>query len=52
MGEEQVNALEHEGLENLLNIPLVRYCNRRLYDELKRSYLSQEKWTIIRINVA
>ena len=26
------------GLENLLNILLVRYCNRRLYDELKRSY--------------
>ena len=29
-----------KGLENLLNILLARYCNRRLYDDMKAKYLS------------
>jgi hypothetical protein len=28
------------GLENLLNILLARYCNRRVYGEMKERYLS------------
>ena len=39
-----------KGLENLLNILLARYCNRRVYSEMKEKYLSQ-KGTIIRIAV-
>lgn len=39
------------GLENMLNIILVRYCNRRLYEELKGRYLSREKETLIRIRI-
>jgi hypothetical protein len=38
------------GLENLLNILLTRYCNRRLYDELKQKYLNQER-TFIQIRI-
>jgi maltooligosyltrehalose synthase len=30
-----------KGLENLLNILLARYCNRRVYGELKEKFLSQ-----------
>jgi len=41
-----------KGLENLLNILLVRYCDRRLYDQLKESYLNQEKRTIIQVKIA
>jgi len=29
-----------KGLENLLNILLARYCNRRVYDEMKEKYLN------------
>jgi hypothetical protein len=29
------------GFENLLNILLARYCNRRVYGELKVKFLSQ-----------
>jgi transposase-like protein len=38
------------GLENLLNILLARYCNKRSYGEMKERYLSANK-TIIRIAV-
>jgi transposase-like protein len=38
------------GLENLLNILLVRYCNRERYNKLKQKYLSQEH-TFIHIKV-
>jgi hypothetical protein len=38
------------GLENLLNILLARYCNKRVYSEMKERYLSANK-TIIRIAV-
>jgi transposase-like protein len=31
------------GLENLLNILLVRYCNNQLYNKIREKYLSQEK---------
>jgi hypothetical protein len=42
-----VDALEYEkGLENLLNILLARYCNRRVYGELKERYLSPKGTTI------
>jgi len=40
------------GLENLLNILLTRYCDRRLYEEMKESYLSHEKRTFIQILIA
>jgi len=40
------------GLENLLSILLVRYCNRRLYDRLRESYLSREPKTLIQITIA
>jgi transposase-like protein len=40
------------GLENLLNILLTRYCNRKLYDRLKESYLSHEKRTFIQVRIA
>jgi hypothetical protein len=39
-----------KGLENLLNILLARYCNKRFYGEMKERYLSQNK-TIVRIAV-
>ena len=29
-----------KGLENLLNILLARYCNKRVYDEMKEKYLN------------
>ena len=35
-----------KGLENLLNILLARYCNRRVYGELKERYLSAKRTTI------
>ncbi len=38
------------GLENLLNILLVRYCNKRVYSEMKEKYLSPTR-TIVRIAV-
>jgi len=38
------------GLENLLNILLARYCNRRIYSEMKERYLSPKK-TIIQIAI-
>ena len=34
------------GLENLLNILLVRYCNKKLYSELKERYINQENMFI------
>ena len=37
-----------KGLENLLNILLARYCNKRLYNEMKEKYLSPNN-TFIRI---
>ena len=40
------------GLENLLNMLLTRYCNRKLYDRLKESYLSHEKRTFIQVRIA
>jgi len=39
------------GLENLLNILLVRYCNKERYNKLKETYLSQENKTLIQITV-
>jgi transposase-like protein len=39
-----------KGLENLLNILLARYCNKRSFGEMKERYLSANK-TIIRIAV-
>lgn len=39
-----------KGLENLLNILLARYCNRRVYGALKGRYLSSKR-TIVRIAV-
>lgn len=38
------------GLENLLTILLVRYCNRERYNQLKQRYLNQEP-TVIHITV-
>ena len=38
------------GLENLLNILLVRYCNQKLYGKLKERYLNQER-TFIHIEI-
>jgi transposase-like protein len=38
------------GLENLLNILLTRYCNRKLYDRLKQKYLNQGQ-TYIQIRI-
>jgi len=38
------------GLENLLNILLVRYCNKERYNKLKQKYLNQEH-TLIHIKV-
>lgn len=38
------------GLENLLNILLIRYCNRRVYGEMKEKYLSP-KGTIVKIAI-
>ena len=35
-----------KGLKNLLNILLARYCNRRVYSELKERYLSPKGTTI------
>jgi transposase-like protein len=40
------------GLENLLNILLTRYCNRKHHDRLKESYLSHEKKTFIQVRIA
>jgi len=34
------------GLENLLNILLSRYCNKRFYNEMKEKYLSPNSTTI------
>jgi transposase-like protein len=39
-----------QGLENLLNILLVRYCNKERYNRLKQKYLNQER-TLIHINI-
>jgi transposase-like protein len=39
-----------QGLENLLNILLVRYCNREHFNRLKRKYLNQEH-TFIHIKI-
>jgi transposase-like protein len=39
-----------KGLENLLNILLARYCNKRFYGEMKERYLSPKK-AIVRITV-
>ena len=38
------------GLENLLNILLARYCNKRVYNEMKEKYLSTNT-TIVKIAV-
>ncbi|OQA81222.1 MAG: Transposase, Mutator family [Microgenomates group bacterium ADurb.Bin238] len=38
------------GLENLLNILLARYCNRRFYGEMKERYLSPKN-TVIQIAI-
>ena len=38
------------GLENLLNILLARYCNKRVYGEMKEKYLSP-KSTIVRLAI-
>jgi len=35
-----------EGLENLLNILLIRYCNRRLYASLKQKYYKDDSTVI------
>jgi hypothetical protein len=35
------------GLENLLNILLVRYCNRRLYVTLKQKYYKDDNNVIM-----
>jgi hypothetical protein len=34
------------GLENLLNILLSRYCNKRSYNEMKEKYLNPNSTTI------
>ena len=39
-----------EGLENLLNILLVRYCDRRLYATLKQKYYKDEN-TVIMVKI-
>jgi hypothetical protein len=39
-----------KGLENLLNILLARYCNKRVYNELKERYLDSNR-TIIKITI-
>ncbi|MCL2257011.1 MAG: hypothetical protein FWC14_02230 [Candidatus Bathyarchaeota archaeon] len=36
-----MDAPEQKGLENLLNILLIRYCNKRIYKEMKEKYLKQ-----------
>ena len=33
-----------KGLENLLNILLARYCNKRVYGEMKERYLSPNRY--------
>jgi transposase-like protein len=38
------------GLENLLNILLARYCNKRVYSEMKEKYLSTNT-TIVKIAI-
>ena len=38
------------GLENLLNILLARYCNKRVYNEMKEKYLSTNA-TIVKIAI-
>ena len=38
------------GFENLLNILFARYCNKRVYREMKEKYLSPTR-TIVRIAV-
>lgn len=40
------------GLENLLNILLVMYCNQKLYNQMKECYLSQDMRTIIQIKIS
>ena len=39
-----------KGLENLLNILLARYCNKRVYSEMKERYLSPNR-TIVKIAI-
>nr|MDO8080148.1 ISH6 family transposase [Candidatus Freyarchaeota archaeon]MDO8082460.1 ISH6 family transposase [Candidatus Freyarchaeota archaeon] len=40
-----------QGLENLLNILLVRYCNEQLFSEIKEKYLSQGNKPLIQITI-
>jgi hypothetical protein len=54
---EVVKRIKHKwmhwsirGLENLLNILLARYCNKRVYSKMKEKYLSL-KGTIVKIAV-
>jgi len=39
------------GLENLLNILLIRYCNKRIYKELKEKYLKPNNNTLITVKI-
>ena len=40
------------GLENLLNILLIRYCNKRIYKEMKEKYLKpNNNNTIITVKI-
>nr|MDO8082526.1 ISH6 family transposase [Candidatus Freyarchaeota archaeon] len=40
-----------QGLENLLNILLVRYCNKQLFSEIKEKYLNQGNKPLIQITI-
>nr|MDO8080406.1 transposase [Candidatus Freyarchaeota archaeon] len=40
-----------QGLENLLNILLVRYCNEQLFSEIKEKYLNQGNKPLIQITI-
>ncbi len=40
-----------QGLENLLNILLVRYCNKQLFGEIKEKYLSQGNKPLIQVTI-
>ena len=39
---DKVDSIEHNWTKNLLNILLVRYCNKARYNKLKQKYLSRE----------
>ena len=40
-----------QGLENLLNILLVRYCNKQFFGEIKEKYLNQGNKSLIQITI-